>query len=267
MDSSFTLSASLVCCYEASLTGYGPTGTCDPWESGATRSPPSPVFDWQGDRAKTDKRDAVKQRRPGVQLLGGKPCMIRRVASAIETRIEQATHGDPVAVDELLEQLLPGLRAFVRLRAGHVLLGLESSADLVQSTCRDVLENLGRFEHGGADGFRRWLYCTATRKIADRYQHYRSEKRDIGREQAVEGPLLTSTDPTASQHAVAVEQQARIEAALRCLPPDYAEVIALARFAGLSHREIAAEMGRTEVAVRSLLSRALADLAGQLDDD
>jgi DNA-directed RNA polymerase specialized sigma24 family protein len=43
-------------------------------------------------------------------------------------------------------------------------------------------------------------------------------------------------------------------------------VISLARIVGLSHAEIAKEMGRSEGAVRTLLSRALARLATLLDE-
>jgi hypothetical protein len=42
------------------------------------------------------------------------------------------------------------------------------------------------------------------------------------------------------------------------------EVIALAKIAGLSRAEIGERMGRSETAVRTLLHRALADLAERL---
>ena len=40
----------------------------------------------------------------------------------------------------------------------------------------------------------------------------------------------------------------------------------LARLRGLSHESIAAKLGRTELATRTLLSRALARLAFALED-
>ena len=45
------------------------------------------------------------------------------------------------------------------------------------------------------------------------------------------------------------------------LAPEKQEVILMARLMGLSHKEIAAELGKSEVAVRTMLSRALAELA------
>lgn len=179
-----------------------------------------------------------------------------------------ATRGDPAAVNHLLERYLPGLRAFVRLRAGATVQGREEHSDIVQSACRDVLENLDRYKHGGDEGFRRWLYRTALRKIADRYEYYKAKKRDVGREGPLgsHGSAARDRAPSPSQHAIAKEEAARIERALDGMPDDYREVVVLSRYVGLSHREIAAEMGRSELAVRTLLSRALARLAELLDE-
>lgn len=186
----------------------------------------------------------------------------------VET-LAAATSGDPAAVGQLLERYLPGLRAFVRLRAGELVRRHEDYTDIVQSACRDVLENLGRHRHGGDEGFRRWLYRTALRKIADRYEYYGAQKRASNRVGALDSnaSAYEGDIPSPSQHAIANEEAARIETALTALPEDYREVIVLARYVGMSHREIAVEMERSELAVRTLLSRALARLAELLDDD
>jgi len=59
---------------------------------------------------------------------------------------------------------------------------------------------------------------------------------------------------------MAFEEIERVEAAFDKLSDDYRQVILLSRIVGLSHREVAREMGRNEAAVRKLLSRALARL-------
>ena len=48
------------------------------------------------------------------------------------------------------------------------------------------------------------------------------------------------------------------------LPDEYRQVILLARIVGLSHADLAREMGRSETAVRTLLHRALARLAREM---
>ena len=61
------------------------------------------------------------------------------------------------------------------------------------------------------------------------------------------------------------EELEHLASAFAALPPDWREVILLARVRGLSHAEIARTLGRTESATRTLLSRALARLATELE--
>ena len=57
--------------------------------------------------------------------------------------------GDGAAMEQLIAQHLPRLRAFVRLRLGPQLAAKESASDIVQSACRDVLARADQFQHGG----------------------------------------------------------------------------------------------------------------------
>lgn len=193
-----------------------------------------------------------------------------------EKMVESASRGDAAAVDDLLERYLPGLHGFVRLRAGGRLLDRESTSDLVQSVCREVLQHIDRFQHGGEVGFKYWLYRTAERKIADRYEYYRAAKRDLDREVTGGAPGSGRTGPdalldcyrsfcTPSGQAIVNEELERIEKAFAALGDDQREVILLSRMIGLPRSEVAAKMGRSEGSVRMLLSRALAAFAEQLD--
>lgn len=188
---------------------------------------------------------------------------------ATEGLVCDASRGDAAAIVELLQRYLPGLRRFLRLHAGRLLLARESCCDLVQSVCLDVLENVARFRHGGEAGFRRWLYATARRKIADRYEYYRAAKRNVEREEPT--PSCPQTDLelqasyrcfyTPSQQAAAREELGCAKEAFARLPADQQQVILYAKVFGLRRAEIAKEMGRSEGAVRVLLCRALANLA------
>jgi RNA polymerase sigma-70 factor, ECF subfamily len=196
--------------------------------------------------------------------------------------VTAAAGGDTAAVQQLLQRHMPGLRAYVRLRAGATLRKHESSSDLVQSVCRDVLENMGRFRYPGEAAFRAWLYATALRKIADRAEYWKAAKRDPVREVRLDGRGGSTSAPSSqddarlidvyrasffspSQAAMGREALARIESAFEKLPEDYREVIVLSRVVGLSRAEIAERMGRTEASVRNLVSRALAELAEHLE--
>ena len=74
------------------------------------------------------------------------------------------------------------------------------------------------------------------------------------------GSLLTP-----SRVAIQAEEVAQLEAAFDELPDEYREVITLSRIVGLSHEEIAQEMGRSPGATRVLLHRALARLGRLLE--
>jgi RNA polymerase sigma-70 factor (ECF subfamily) len=190
-----------------------------------------------------------------------------RMSDDLEALLQRASQHDPAAVATLLEQHLPALRAFVRLKAGPSLLAKESCSDLAQSVCRDVLENAERFRFGGEAEFRKWLFTTAMRKIADRAEHWRAGKRDARREHGgLEEDELRGLHGvyTPSGQAAAREELQRIEAGFAKLAPEKQEVILMARLMGLSHAQIAQDLGKTEVAVRSILSRALAELAAAL---
>jgi RNA polymerase sigma-70 factor (ECF subfamily) len=182
---------------------------------------------------------------------------------------EQAARGDERAMRTLLEMHLGDLRAFVRLRAGPELRQREASSDLVQSVCREVLEHGDRFRHPNEGAFRRWLFTTALRKIADRADHWHALKRDVAREEAPpsrdasgDDALLAcyGTFSTPSQDAMAREEIQRVERAFEHLSEEQREVITLAHVVGLSRAEIAEHLQKSEGAVRVLLHRSLARL-------
>ncbi len=191
--------------------------------------------------------------------------------------VQKASRGDPVAIGALLEEHLPRLQAFVRLRMGAELRAHEGSEDLVQSVCRELLAHLDRYRYQGASEFRRWLYTTALRKLSNRVRHLRAQRRAGSRVEPIEDPQgSTGVDPlaalveslsTPSRQAELREEIERLERAFEALPQAYREVITLSRLVGLSHQEVARELGKSEGATRALLFRALAALSKTLGDE
>jgi RNA polymerase sigma-70 factor (ECF subfamily) len=180
--------------------------------------------------------------------------------------VKQASRGDRPAIDELLRRHLPGLRAFIRLRAGPVIRKRESESDLAQSVCRELLEHLDRFQYDDERGFKRWLYTTALRKILNRYEYYAACKRNFLREDPQSLSEHYRTLSTPSQHAMKQEEIERVERAFDELGEEQREVVTLAHLVGLSRAEIARQLGKSEGAVRTMLSRALAQLAEILEE-
>ena len=192
------------------------------------------------------------------------------MATDTSALVEGASRGDRPAVEALLGRFLPDLQAYVRRHAGGPVAARESSADLVQSICRELLERLEdrRFEYRGEAEFRKWLYSAALMKISNRARYWRAEQRDAGRDRAPAADSSGSgsgerfeTRTTPSRHAELAEELDRLRGALERLPDRYREVISLSQVDGLSHAEIAARLGISESNSRVLLSRALARLA------
>lgn len=189
----------------------------------------------------------------------------------LETLVARAQRGDSVALEQLLVQHLPDLKAFLREHADARVLARESQVDVVQSVLGDVVGGLGAFQYRGPNSFRNWLFQIALNKVIDKHRYHAADMRDGSREvpQAEPGSrsaVCEAFDDGASpsQAASARESAAQLERALAALPPGYREIVLLARFEGLSHEEIAARLGRTVEASRTLLRRALIRLSGEL---
>lgn len=187
--------------------------------------------------------------------------------------LARATQGDARAIEELLARHLPALRAFVRLRVGPALRARESASDIVQSACRDVLQDAGRWQYNGEAGFKAWLYATALRKIADRAEYWGAQKRAAAREVPLQGAgsedgLLEVYRSVASpsEEAAGREALARLEAAFDRLDDGEREIIVLARVVGLTHAQIGEQLGIAEAAARKRLFRALAALSVALGE-
>ncbi|MCA8959840.1 MAG: sigma-70 family RNA polymerase sigma factor [Planctomycetes bacterium] len=174
----------------------------------------------------------------------------------------------PNEIETMVEQHLAPLTAFVRLRAGGAIRAKESISDLVQSTCREILTHADRLRERDAASFRAWLYTTAERKVKDRVRYWRAQRRDVAREATPhtddEASRLLDcyqTLATPSRDVGLAEELARVERAMAELSEEQREVVTLYHLVGLSHAEIATHLGKSEVAVRKTLSRALAKLS------
>jgi RNA polymerase sigma-70 factor (ECF subfamily) len=184
--------------------------------------------------------------------------------------VERARAGDRSALESLVVEHVPALRAFVRVRAGPALRERESCSDLVQSACREVLADLQQFEYRNEAGFRCWLYLAAERKIQDRVRHHARDRRDAAREEPLgdaDGQVLDqyASFCTPSRVAIAHEELARIERALDGLPATYRDALRARHVLGLSNSEIARDLKRTPEYVRMLLARARSKLSQALD--
>jgi len=173
---------------------------------------------------------------------------------------QRAATGDEASLDLLLERYLPQLHTYVHARLSNDVRARESSMDVVQSVCRQLLAERERFDFRGEERFRAWLFTAALNKMRDKYRFHSGALRDVSRETTGEVDLdatLARNLMTPSQDAMAAETARSVRDALAALSEDHREVVTLARVVGLPHKVIAEVMDRSEQATRQLLGRAL----------
>lgn len=189
--------------------------------------------------------------------------MVQPADGEVAGLVGQATSGDPAALHALLERYLPDLDGYVRRHTGAQLAQKESRSDLVQSVCREVLEDLagGGFEWRGEAPFRQWLYQAALNKIQGKARYHGAQRRDADREQPLASDASLPAQRTPSMSAVDAEERERFRRALAQLPEAQRQIVEWSHFEGLPHKQIAERLGVTEAHSRMLLSRALAQLA------
>ena len=184
--------------------------------------------------------------------------------------ISRANPDEAPPIEHLLERNLPTLRTYVHRNLDAGLAARVSTADLVQSVCREVLQSRGKFEFRGDAAFQRWLLQVALHKLMDRRRFWRTGEREGLRVNGQRGAPSWSRDEfgrlavalgSPSAEAILREDVDRLELALAELSEFDREVIRRVRLEGLSHAEFAGRMGCTEPQSRKRLFEALARLS------
>ncbi|MFT4842404.1 MAG: RNA polymerase sigma factor (sigma-70 family) [Planctomycetota bacterium] len=184
--------------------------------------------------------------------------------------VNRALEQDRDAIDLLFQRYRDRLRNALRKLIGpkyRVLMA--DSEDATHDAILSALRRLHQFEYRGEGSFLAWLLKGAEYEIMRRIRAIETKKRSAGGGivELDDGhvDMVPANEATPSQAHDETELAERIRTALQQLPDREREIIVLRRYLELSTDEICAEMGLpTEGAVRALLSRAQARLAGLL---
>ena len=183
--------------------------------------------------------------------------------------VTRTSSGDPQALRELLVEFVPELHAFCRLNMGEHLMARDTTEDVVQSSCREVLAAIdgGSFEFLGLEHFRRWLFLHVLRKIQGRGRYWAAEKRkrEVLSLDAAASFAAYSSMASPSEAAVRREEVERIEKAFHLLSEEQRQVLTMAKFLHMTSEEIGKQLGRPPGTIRVMLHRGVARLAIALD--
>jgi RNA polymerase sigma-70 factor, ECF subfamily len=149
-------------------------------------------------------------------------------------------------------------RRYVERVYGYCFYILGDHHDAEDATERAFLSALGaidRFSDRGAT-FRAWLFRIAHNEVANalrRRRRHRTTTLDTAADPVAPGDPWTAVE--------AADERRLVREAISRLPRDRRQVLVLRFVDGLSSREVASVLGRSEGAVRVLQHRALRDLA------
>ena len=159
---------------------------------------------------------------------------------------------DRHAFAALYQRYLPSVYRFALARLGVV----EAAEEVTAQTFEVALQQIDRYE--GRAALSTWLIGIARNKAND---HLRRQRPTVSLDDATalidDAPALE----TLAEQGLQLEQ---VAALMRSITPDRAEALALRFYAGLSVRETAETMGKSEAAVKMLVYRAVRELRERL---
>lgn len=191
---------------------------------------------------------------------------------SITPLLEQARAGSTAAIGSLLE----AARGYLLLQAEQdlppSLRAKVGPSDIVQETAIEAHRDFLRFRGTTREELYAWLRAILQNNVTDAVRRYElTQKRATSREESLNVvvdrhgvSVLRAGGSTPDRSAIRREDAALVAAVLDRLPADYAAVLRLRYWEGLTFPQIAARIGRSEDAARKLWYRAIACLDGEL---
>ncbi|MEX0585993.1 MAG: sigma-70 family RNA polymerase sigma factor [Pirellulales bacterium] len=179
--------------------------------------------------------------------------------------------GDRTALAEYLDLRRGALLAYVERQLGTALRRKIEPEDVLQEVAVEAVRVFAQGDRPTGDPFS-WLCEVAQRRIIDAHRRFfDAQKRDAGREVALGFPatdthaagladLLVATITSPSQAFSRGQREFSVQQALIALPEDARAAIRMRYVDGLPTKEIALRLGKTDGAVRVLLTRTLKKL-------
>ena len=162
-------------------------------------------------------------------------------------------NGDKLAFERIYGLLVDDLYGYVRGQCDDD----PTAEDLLAEVFLRAWRSASRYR-GGSRRYRRWIFAIAHNLVRD---HWRARRRDL--------PLLDVASvhaEAAAEAATGEDEERRLKRAIAALTDEQRQVVALRYYSNMSHRDIAAIMGKREGAVRALLVRALRRMRKVMSD-
>jgi RNA polymerase sigma-70 factor (ECF subfamily) len=178
---------------------------------------------------------------------------------------------DAAGMGQFIESRRPQLLAYIRKHLGSALGQKVEADDVLQEVTLEALRRAGELAAVDRDPFG-WLCQIAEYRLIDLHRKYfGAQKRAAGREVGLDAPgndpqhtpfinLLVASITSPSQAFSRNQKELQLQEVLATLPDESREALRLRYGDGLATRDIAERMGKTDGAVRVLLTRSLSKL-------
>ncbi len=186
---------------------------------------------------------ALPRRRTIPETSASGPC---GDVEAEERRLVAAARANPRAFAPLYRAYATPVYRYLHHQTGNA----DDAEDLTAVTFGKTLDSLDRYEDRGR--FAVWLFSIARHTLRD-HQRRRRPHLDV----ALVAATLADPAPPPEAWLPRAEQARELHRLLDQLPPDQREALTLRFFGGLSTRDVAAILVRSEGAVKMLVLRAM----------
>jgi RNA polymerase sigma-70 factor (subfamily 1) len=190
--------------------------------------------------------------------------------------LARVLQGDIEALAEYITQRRRALLIHIENRLGAALRSKIEPDDILQEVSVGAMKSLAAVDLAGQDPWA-WLCQIAEHRIVDAHRRFfGSQKRDAGKEVALGGPvdntsgglinMIVASITSPSQAFSRDQKQLRLAHAMDQLPEQGREALRLRYVEGLPTKEIAEQLGKSDGAIRVLLSRSVAQLRSVLEE-
>lgn len=174
----------------------------------------------------------------------------------------RARLGDSAALNQLVHRYLPWLRRWARGRLPRWARSAADTSDLVQDAVAHAIPRIGTLELRGQRALGAYLQQAVQNRIRD--EHRRVARR--AQPEALDDALADRA-PSALDHLLANEMEARYRAALASLSPGDRELIVGHVELEYTHAQLGCMTHRSPNAARMALQRAIGRLAECMRDE
>ncbi len=196
----------------------------------------------------------------------------------IDPLVRGVLQRDRTALAAYIDANRAQLTGFIRSIAGQRLLGVVEVDDILQELAATALQTI---ETAPLDTYlpMNWLQHLARQRVIDAHRfHFAAQRRNASRQRSIHAPTNENAEGLGIEHllvasmtsaSAAMSQDIRVNRmhqALAQLTQEQSNAIRMRYIEGMPTKQIAALLGKSDVAIRVLLSRSMRQLETLLAD-